>query len=83
MDLVYAGKNAILIPTPGQTEQEYLAAYHHSQKNFYCVSEKNFSLSTALSKSKGFKNNFKLSGPDYLYEAMDKLLRSIESKKNS
>jgi uncharacterized protein (TIGR00661 family) len=83
MDLVYAGKNAILIPTPGQTEQEYLAAYHHRQKNFYCVSEKNFSLSTALSKSKGFKNNFKLSGPDNLYEAMDKLLRSIESKKNS
>ena len=27
MDLHKLGKNAILIPTPGQTEQEYLANY--------------------------------------------------------
>ncbi len=28
MDLTVLGKNAILVPTPGQTEQEYLAEYH-------------------------------------------------------
>ncbi len=35
MDLVALGKKAILIPTPGQTEQEYLANYHFEQGNFY------------------------------------------------
>ena len=34
MDLVEHGKRALLIPTPNQTEQEYLAAYLGSQ-NYY------------------------------------------------
>ncbi|MFN8699531.1 MAG: glycosyltransferase, partial [Flavobacteriales bacterium] len=29
MDLHALGRNAVLIPTPGQTEQEYLAAHFH------------------------------------------------------
>lgn len=35
MDFWYLQKNAILIPTPGQTEQEYLA--HHLEKYFSVV----------------------------------------------
>ncbi len=38
MDLWYIGKAAILIPTPGQTEQEYLAGYHNG-KNHYTLSQ--------------------------------------------
>lgn len=34
MDLVEHGKRALLIPTPNQTEQEYLAAYLSSQHYF-------------------------------------------------
>ncbi len=34
MDLSTFGKHAIFIPTPGQTEQEYLARYH--QKTLHC-----------------------------------------------
>ncbi|MCB0400467.1 MAG: glycosyltransferase [Flavobacteriales bacterium] len=34
MDLVTLGKSAILIPTPGQTEQEYLAEFHKNSDQF-------------------------------------------------
>jgi predicted glycosyltransferase len=39
MDLVKVGKKALLIPTPGQTEQEYLAEYLKSRGYFYSVSQ--------------------------------------------
>ncbi|MFB6307431.1 MAG: glycosyltransferase, partial [Flavobacteriales bacterium] len=40
MDLAWFGKSAILVPTPGQSEQEYLAQYHHKKKNHvYCVQD--------------------------------------------
>jgi hypothetical protein len=28
MDMYYLKRNIVLVPTPGQTEQEYLADYH-------------------------------------------------------
>ncbi len=48
MDLVFLGKKAILIPTPGQTEQEYLAKHFYEQKIFFTSSQKNFNLEEAL-----------------------------------
>ena len=38
MDLAVLGKKALLIPTPGQTEQEYLAG-HLEQMHYYTVRE--------------------------------------------
>lgn len=35
MDLAVMGKKALLIPTPGQTEQEYLAQYLQEKNYFY------------------------------------------------
>ncbi|MBW6501389.1 MAG: hypothetical protein K0B05_08350 [Bacteroidales bacterium] len=40
MELVSLGCSALLIPTPGQTEQEYLAAYLSSKGWFATVSQK-------------------------------------------
>jgi hypothetical protein len=40
MDLCALGKRSLLIPTPGQTEQEYLASYHMGRGDFYCVNER-------------------------------------------
>jgi uncharacterized protein (TIGR00661 family) len=37
MDLVELDKPGILIPTPGQTEQEYLAEFLHNRKHFLSV----------------------------------------------
>jgi uncharacterized protein (TIGR00661 family) len=55
MDLAMLGKKAIFIPTPGQTEQEYLGKYLMSKKIAYCVSQKQFNLSNALVKSINYK----------------------------
>ncbi len=44
MDLVKLGKKAIFIPTPGQTEQEYLAAYLSQRPEFTAAGQKNFRL---------------------------------------
>lgn len=51
MDLAVLGKKAILIPTPGQTEQEYLAKYLFEKKYFYCVDEDSFSIEDTLKKA--------------------------------
>lgn len=45
MDLTKTGSRAILVPTPGQGEQEYLATYLEQKKYFKSVSQHNFSLS--------------------------------------
>jgi len=54
MDLISFGKKAILIPTPGQPEQEYLAAHLHRQGIAFTVSQKEFSLPELLEEAKQF-----------------------------
>jgi uncharacterized protein (TIGR00661 family) len=44
MDLAVLGKKAILIPTPGQREQELLATQFHKEKVFYGVDQKDIYL---------------------------------------
>ncbi len=48
MDLCALGKRALLIPTPGQTEQEYLAKFHRGKGSFYCVREDELDLQGQL-----------------------------------
>ncbi len=48
MDLEAIGKNAVLVPTPGQTEQIYLATYLRKEKKFFSVSQKSFYLRDAI-----------------------------------
>ena len=54
MDLIKIKKQAILIPTPGQTEQEYLASYLLKEKIFFSVKQKDFLLEEALLKAAAF-----------------------------
>jgi uncharacterized protein (TIGR00661 family) len=54
MDLATLGKKSVLVPTPGQTEQEYLAG-HLMKNNFaLCVNQKKFKLKNALELSSQF-----------------------------
>lgn len=54
MDLAAMRKKSILVPTPGQTEQEYLAK-HLMQKNFaLCVEQKKFTLKKVLLLAENF-----------------------------
>jgi uncharacterized protein (TIGR00661 family) len=48
MDLRALKKNAVLVPTPGQTEQEYLAEYLHNRALFYTCRQDRFHLMHAL-----------------------------------
>jgi uncharacterized protein (TIGR00661 family) len=49
MDLWAAGARAVLIPTPGQTEQIYLADYLCEQNLFYKQRQTSFNLAEAIS----------------------------------
>lgn len=44
MELAELGKRALLIPTVGQSEQEYLADYHHRQGHAYAVRQSRLDL---------------------------------------
>lgn len=44
MELVELGKKALLIPTPGQTEQVYLAQWVRDKKWFFCVDQNKLDL---------------------------------------
>ena len=55
MDLVALHKTAILLPTPGQTEQEYLGRYLHDQALFFCSRQDGFNLHNALTEIGKFR----------------------------
>lgn len=54
MDLAALGSKAILIPTPGQTEQEYLAKSFFEKNIYYTEKQKNFNLSAAMERANNF-----------------------------
>ncbi|MBK7147377.1 MAG: glycosyltransferase [Bacteroidetes bacterium] len=47
MDLMKLNKRSVLVPTPGQTEQEYLGHILYQQKLAYCVAQKEFNFPRA------------------------------------
>jgi len=57
MDLVKLQKKAVLVPTPGQTEQEYLAEYLSQRSLFCCIKQENFSLPAVLKTAESFSFN--------------------------
>ena len=54
MDMIKLGKRTILVPTPGQTEQEYLAKYLLEKKIAYTVTEDKFRLAEAMAAAADF-----------------------------
>ncbi len=50
MDLISLRRLAILVPTPGQTEQEYLAQYYDQRKMFVVVHQNELQLQDAISQ---------------------------------
>jgi uncharacterized protein (TIGR00661 family) len=47
-------KNVVMIPTPGQPEQEYLAEFLTNKNSVYTVAQKDFDLALAIDQSVGF-----------------------------
>jgi predicted glycosyltransferase len=54
MDLVKMQKKALLVPTPGQPEQEYLADYMMDKQFFMCTTQDEIDLQRALQKAATF-----------------------------
>ena len=82
MDLISLQKTALLVPTPGQTEQEYLADYLVSKGMFLARSQKEFNLSLALEDLEDFKNrnSFHPASTKNLFEDVINELRNTLSK---
>ena len=54
MDLVELRQRAVLVPTPGQTEQEYLARHLAEKGYFYSMPQNEFRLETAIQKASDY-----------------------------
>ena len=54
MELIPFNKKLILVPTPGQTEQEYLARYWQEKKWAISFSQSDFNLQEAIEKATDF-----------------------------
>ncbi len=80
MDLVTLERNAVLVPTPGQTEQEYLAHYMHKNKWMFSVSQKNFNLENVLNLYR--KTNLKLPviSESNLYQPVNDFLEEVSKR---
>jgi len=80
MDLAVLQKKSVLVPTPGQSEQEYLADYLTEKKWACCLPPVKFSLPLALEKAAAFdyvpfperKENYR--------EAIAELVKAISQK---
>lgn len=76
MDLSCFGKSAIFIPTPGQTEQEYLGRVLMEKGIAFCQKQEQFNLGRALVEVQSYKGLACEGGPNkMLAEAIQELLR--------
>lgn len=81
MELMLQQKKCILVPTPGQTEQLYLARHLMQTRQALCVRQDKFHLSHALELAESFPYQL----PVYengggLQAAVDQLLRDVANK---
>lgn len=78
MDLSVFGKKALLVPTPGQTEQEYLGQMLLNSGMAYSVSQSNFNLEKDIVHANNFSGiKDLLYGGDLLSGAIDQVLNGL------
>lgn len=78
MDLAVSGKkNIVFVPTPGQTEQEYLAKRFAGKNIAFTCTQRAFHLQTALEKVKSYEGFAPLKKNDLLKTAVDDLLNEL------
>ncbi len=86
MDLVSLKKPALMVPTPGQTEQEYQAEYYRDKGYFYMVSQEEMNLSVDLKTAKKFsrikESRLKVNQYDLFYKALGERLPEKDHEQN-
>lgn len=81
MDLARLQQKAVLIPTPGQTEQEYLAGYLMEKHMFYCVDQEEFSLKDVIEIMRSWEHDFSNFNTEMNEDVINKWLQSINYSK--
>lgn len=74
MDMHALAKKAVFIPTPGQTEQEYLAKRLMDKGIAFFMKQDEFSLKTVLDQSRKFSGFGILEKNNYLKDVLDKFV---------
>lgn len=77
MDLATFGKKALLVPTPGQPEQEYLAKRMMNKGFFYSVNQNRLNINTDIDKALSFKGLKLTNNYNVLNERIKNLLEKI------
>jgi len=73
MDLAALNTTAILVPTPGQTEQEYLADYLTEKGMFLSCSQHEIDIQAVLPMLEEFEPRFSFPMEDYLKKNIEDL----------
>lgn len=83
MDLAILNKNAVLIPTPGQTEQEYLAKYLNDNNLFFVAHENDIQLSEAIISALPFPGFTEIRETPHVLmkQAIDAILEKIQKQR--
>ncbi|MBI1344349.1 MAG: glycosyl transferase family 28 [Terrimonas sp.] len=79
MDLSILQKKSILVPTPGQSEQVYLAKYLFAKKFAFTTAQNGFSIEKSLEEAGKFPYRFDETSVNHLLsDALDGLLETIK-----
>jgi UDP-N-acetylglucosamine:LPS N-acetylglucosamine transferase len=74
-------KNVIMVPTPGQPEQEYLADFLESKGLVYTISQEKLNVAKAMKKSIDYLGFASIAfNSDLLNASIDEALLTIKSK---
>ena len=77
MDLAILKKKAVFIPTPGQTEQEYLAEFHSKKGNCIFYTQKLFDVGQAIKQAENCKELSVFFNSKQLNSVVRNFLRSL------
>lgn len=84
MELMSLGKKCILVPTPGQPEQEYLAEYLSGKKLAYIIHQEKFVLSSILAAVQDYPfASFRCTANGSLLNAVNELIEKIRNRPHS
>ncbi len=81
MDLAMLGRTAVLVPTPGQTEQEYLAGHAARNGRFRVVCQDQFRI-TEITDLAGTESPERIVHQEKYKEAIDRLLLKLKARES-
>jgi uncharacterized protein (TIGR00661 family) len=83
MDMAIMNKKTILVPTPGQTEQEYLAGHLMENNYALCIRQEKFRLKQAIDLAENFNyRRMPSSHDDHADQAIKIFIAAIIKQKN-